>query len=315
MKPLIITLSILGLTFFTQAAQSSVEPILNNHDSIDYGSSISPNGEYLYFSHAASDFSDRHLMQATLKQGKITGTTKLLMAGQPMSGGDIQISPNGKTLVFYSRTSLHRDPTRKDGDLFYSHKTNAGWSKPHPFPDTVNSDQNEFYPVLTHSGNLYFARENTATSYDLYVSEFKNDRYQQATKLNNKINTDLLESDAYIAPDESFMVFVRMNEDGAFGVSDLYISFNSNNGWLTPRNLGKTVNFEGVDGSPFVTQNRQWLYFTSNRDAKNPKEFDGHLGVFRIKFAKLLSQLSTTQKYLSYHEANQQSSRLTRARA
>jgi len=39
---------------------------------------------------------------------------------------------------------------------------------------------------------------------------------------------------------------------------------------------------EGVDGSPFITIDKQWLYFTSNRTSDDPEKFDGHLGIYRI---------------------------------
>ncbi|WP_100641658.1 PD40 domain-containing protein [Alteromonas facilis] len=277
-----------GTSFATGITHHAIEPILNDHATVDYGSSISPDGSTMYFTRAASDFSSRQLMVARLDDGKVVDVQPLLLGGKSIKGGDVQISPDGQTLTFCAELAIDRDAERKDRDLYYSTKTSTGWSAPKRFPDTINTTSGEFYPVLTHSGNLYFSRANEQTSMDVYVSEWVEGNYQPARKLGGNINTDLLESDAYISPDESFMLFVRMYEEGALGVSDIYLSRNTENGWSKPENLGPTVNFAGVDGSPFVTQDKQWLYFTSNRDASDPKKFDTHLGVFRFELNAVL---------------------------
>lgn len=99
-----------------------------------------------------------------MEDGRVVSTPEVLFEGHPIAGGDTQISPDGKTLLLYSRTAIERDASRKDGVLFYARKTDSGWGKPKRFPNTINTTQNAFYPVLTHTGNLYFARENEATS-------------------------------------------------------------------------------------------------------------------------------------------------------
>jgi len=274
------------------APSPEIESVLNKHDSIDYGSSVSADGKTMYYTHTEAGFKQDKLMVATLQNGKVVSSTPLLLGGKSFAGSDIQLSPDGKTLTFCSDVSIGRSEKRTDHDLFYATKTANGWSAPKRYPDSINTDSSEFYPVLTRSGNLYFSRANENTSLDLYVAKFVDEKYQQAEKLGPQINTELLESDAYIAPDEAFMVFVRMNEEGAHGVSDLYLSLKQNSSWSKPVNLGSPFNFAGVDGSPFVTQDKKWLYFTSNRDAPEPSKFDAYLGAFRIPFQSRFNEIS-----------------------
>lgn len=295
MNSISLTSLSLLLSVYASMAVASVEltvaPVLNDHTSIDYGSSVSPDGSKMYFTHAGEGFSTRTLMVASLENGQIVSREPLQIGGKTIAGGDVQISPDGQTITFCSEMAIERDPTRTDRDLFYATKTSHGWSAANRFPDVINTESSEFYPVLTTSGNLYFSRANEDTSMDVYVSELVGGEYQQAKKLNANINTDLLESDAYISPDEQFMVFVRMYEEGAYGVSDMYLSLNRNGEWSSPINLANPFNFAGVDGSPFVTQDKKWLYFTSNRNAPDPTEFDAHLGVFRVPFMAVYQRM------------------------
>ncbi len=266
-------------------------PVLLDLSSIDYGSSLSRDGTYMYYSNASAGFSSRQLMQAELQQGQVVKQSPLLLAGKSFQGSDVQLSPDGKSLLFKTRKNFGRLQGRKDGNIYIAERSGDGWGQPEPLPDTVNSMVDEYYPLLTNSGNLYFSRQTAAQSYDLYVSEFVDGKYQQAKPLNSKVNTPYLESDAYISPDEQFMVFVRMYVERDYGVSDLYISYrdqsisNIAQSWSEPVNLGAHYNFEGVDGSPFISHDQRWLYFTSNRTSDQPSEFDEHLGIYRMPFS------------------------------
>lgn len=126
------------------------------------------------------------------------------------------------------RGNVPNDDSRKDGNVWRSKRVGDKWDNAEMLPKEINSRLSEYYPIVTNSGNLYFSRENEETSYDIYVAKFINGKYQLAESLPEYINTDLLESDAYISPDESYMIFVRMYAEDGLGVSDLYISFNKN---------------------------------------------------------------------------------------
>uniref|UniRef100_UPI00404A8520 hypothetical protein n=1 Tax=Fulvivirga sp. TaxID=1931237 RepID=UPI00404A8520 len=74
-----------------------------------------------------------------------------------------------------------------------------------------------------------------------------------------------------------------MSSDDGLGVSYLYITFNEEGEWTKPRNM-KSLNSSGVDGSPFVTPDGKYLFFTSTRDSENPENFDGHLDIYVTQF-------------------------------
>lgn len=251
---------------------------------IEYGGSLSLKTKEIVFTRAADDFSSRSMMTSQFTDGQFSIPQKLKIGDAFYSdASDVQLSNNGEYVYFKMRGQAPNDSLRKDGNIWRSKRQGNKWSKAEMLPAEVNSELSEYYPMPTNSGNVYFSRELKDTGYDIYVSKFVDGAYQEASRLPDHINTELLESDAYVAPDESFMIFVRMYAEGDLGVSDLYISFNENGTWTEPKNM-RSVNSNGVDGSPFVTSNGKYLFFTSTRDSETPENFDGHLDIYAVKF-------------------------------
>ena len=59
-------------------------------------------------------------------------------------------------------------------------------------------------------------------------------------KLPPSINSDQYQSHAFIAPEESYLLFSSYERKAGFGKADLYISFNKDDGTWTPsKNMGK----------------------------------------------------------------------------
>jgi hypothetical protein len=253
---------------------------------IEYGGSLSLKTQEIVFTRAAPDFSSRSMMLSQFKDGRFTSPEKLRIGEIFYDGAsDVQLTKDGQYLYFKMRGHIPEDSLRNDGNIWRSKRNGEVWGKAELLPETINSELSEYYPMITDSGNIYFSRELKETSYDIYASRLINGEYQEAERLPDYINTDLLESDAYVAPDESYMIFVRMYAEGDLGVSDLYISFNERGTWSKPENM-RSLNSKGVDGSPFVTSDGSYLFFTSNRGSDQPEKFDGHLDIYTVKFNK-----------------------------
>lgn len=252
--------------------------------SIEYGGSLSLEKQEIVFTRATDDFSSRNMMISEFKNGKFSNPKKIEIGGTTYNNAsDVQLSTNDDYLYFKMPGLVPNDSTRKDSNIWRSKRNGNQWEPVELLPEAINSELNEYYPIVTNSGNLYFSRQLKDTSYDIYVSKFINGTYQKAERLPNHINTNLLESDAYVSPDESYMIFVRMYAEEGLGVSDLYISFNNSGVWSKPKNM-RSINSNGVDGSPFVTSDGKYLLFTSTRDSKKPEVFDGHLDIYIVKF-------------------------------
>lgn len=194
----------------------------------------------------------------------------------PFSGQYFDIEPyftqNGLTLYFVSNRPLSTKSLEpKDFDIWFVTRThtNDKWSEPQNLGAPINTEMDEFYPVITNSKNLYFTLDDRSLNRkdDIYVSEFKDGVYTTPKPLGSAINTEGYEFNAFIAPDETFLIYTCYNREDGYGSGDLYISYRqANNEWSKAKNMGDFVNSEKMDYCPFVDLNTHTLYFTSKRN-------------------------------------------------
>jgi Tol biopolymer transport system component len=176
-------------------------------------------------------------------------------------------SPDGKKLFFVSNRPLNGNTAKKDYDIWIV-EPEKGWNLAVNAGSPVNSDEDEYYPSVASNGNLYFTAKYSDSfgKEDIYVSRFENGSYRQPVNLGETINTENYEFNAFIAPDESYLIFSSYGREDDLGGGDLYISFkNGMNIWSIPKNLGNTINSDKLDYCPFVTPDGKFLFFTSER--------------------------------------------------
>lgn len=192
----------------------------------------------------------------------------------PFSGmyGDIEpaFSPDGNTLYFVSNRPIQKDSAIKDFDIWKTEKVNGVWQEPQNLGATVNTEANEFYPAVTTNGKLYFTaayKENATGKEDIWVSNLVNGKYTTPVVLPEKVNSKLYEFNAFVSPDDSFIIFTSYGRTDDLGGGDLYISKKDTNGeWLTAKNLGTKINSNGLDYCPFVSFDKRYFFFTSDRN-------------------------------------------------
>ncbi|MEY8848317.1 hypothetical protein AB9K26_05860 [Psychroserpens sp. XS_ASV72] len=181
------------------------------------------------------------------------------------------LSEDALTLYFVSNRPLDSGSTEtKDFDIWYVSRNSieGKWSEPQNIGAPINTEMDEFYPVITASKNLYFTLDDKAFKQrdDIYVSEFKNGTYTTPRSLGGKINSEGYEFNAYVSPDESFLIYTCYNRPDGFGSGDLYISYKEEDGsWTESKNMGNAVNSDKMDYCPFVNLKTNTLYFTSKR--------------------------------------------------
>ncbi|MEZ4920529.1 MAG: OmpA family protein [Saprospiraceae bacterium] len=149
---------------------------------------------------------------------------------------------------------------------------------PHPLDTTVNSQYDEYFPVLTADGKtLIFTRripvrieEGThmvISDENFYSSTLDEDgNWQQAVELAG-VNTRQNEGAQSISPDGSWLVFTACNRrgDGSQGSCDLYWSQKKETGWTEPRPFSATINSRDWDSHPCISADGKSIYFSSGR--------------------------------------------------
>jgi Tol biopolymer transport system component len=183
---------------------------------------------------------------------------------------DFTMSPDGTKIYFGSNRPREEGGEKlKSLDIFFIERTQSGdWSEPKNIGAPINTDFGENYPSVARNGNLYFfsCRDDGLGGCDIYVSRFVDGRYNMPENLGSSINSEKNDWDAYIAPDESYIIFSSQDRDDSTGGQDLYISYRKKDGsWTQSKNMGLSVNSEFCEICPSVSLDGKYLFFTSRR--------------------------------------------------
>lgn len=209
------------------------------------------------------------------------------------------LSSDGLKLYFSSNRPLHDSISKpKDYDIWYVERQNlkSDWSAPKNLGAPVNTSNNEFYPSLAKNGNLYFTSDGSKSlgTDDIFFSKWENNTFSEPTTLGLNINSAGYEFNAFISPDEKFLLFTGYNRTEGLGSGDLYISYKDKNGeWEKAKNLGSEVNSTLMDYCPFYDAKTQTLYFTSKRNAtsnlgfKTMEELENEINKYENGFSRI----------------------------
>jgi outer membrane protein OmpA-like peptidoglycan-associated protein/tetratricopeptide (TPR) repeat protein len=136
---------------------------------------------------------------------------------------------------------------------------------PHNLGDSVNSLFAEYYPSITIDGTrLIFTRRANGDE-DFYESVLTNGKWNEATALGGKVNTNLNEGAQNISQDGEWIVFTGCSYPEGQGSCDVYISYKTKTGWTEAENLGPIVNSDFWESSPSLSPDKRDLYFSSSR--------------------------------------------------
>jgi ankyrin repeat protein len=170
-------------------------------------------------------------------------------------------SPDGRRLFFTSRRPLASSTDRKE-NIWFVERTGGGWSDPRPVGDEVNGMALHWQVSVSNSGTLYFAgrRDDELGSGDIYRARILNGRYARPENLGPAVNSKDGETQPFIAPDESYLLFSRVVDRRPVP----FVSYKSKDGpWLPAVPLERYVGRVGCliispDGKYVFTQNGWW---------------------------------------------------------
>jgi len=237
-------------------------------DEYEYGSVFSADGLEFYY---GVNVGDRAEIRASLFVDGAWSGPEVLVGHSRFSFNDPMLSPDGQRLFFISDRPLgDAESEAKDHDIWYIERNSEGWDEPVNLGEPVNSSANEYYMSFASTGRIYFASNRSdrerREAFDLYSSDPRAGTFTAPRLLPGEVNTRHYEADAFVAADESYIIFSSSRPDG-LGQGDLYVSFRAPDGtWSAGRNMGPEINTAGHELCPFVTADGRFLFFTSNRD-------------------------------------------------
>lgn len=155
------------------------------------------------------------------------------------------ISPDGNTILF------------KNG---YIERTSDGWSEmkslgePFASIDIMRS-------AISSNGTMYFDTYTKGLDTPLRYSRLVDGKHEEPKSLGPQFGIGRYNAHPYIAPDESFIIFDSVREDGQ-GRSDIYISYRVADGsWGPAINMGDKINTTHSEKNPSLSPDGQFLFF------------------------------------------------------
>lgn len=184
------------------------------------------------------------------------------------------LSPNGQTLYFTrAGHPSNIGGVLDQGDIWYSNKTDQGWSQPVHAGGNLNHVGLNGVVGFSADGQRmyllnYFDEQGTGISKiqnGISMSSRSNGQWGTPRKL--PIQFFLNESahiSATISNDEQVIIMAIQSFETE-GNEDLYFSVKSADGkWSQPANMGSTLNTYAQEWTPFLAHDMKSLYFTSN---------------------------------------------------
>ncbi|MCX6137823.1 MAG: hypothetical protein NTV54_10050 [Ignavibacteriales bacterium] len=230
---------------------------------------ITPDGKEIYFGAVVGQYIYSTIMVTKLVNGRWTEPEVASFAAIP-SYKTVEpcISPDGKKFFFSSnRPAPGKEMTESDYDIWVMERTADGWGDPKNLGAPVNTPEGEYFPSVTDDGTLYFTKTVGRTANDIYRSRLRDGRYQAPEKLPPEVNCGQAQFNAFIAPDESYIIVPVIGRKDSKGRTDYYIAFrNSDDTWSEPVNMGDAVNTKtDNEYSPYVSRDGKYFFFMSPR--------------------------------------------------
>ncbi|MCP3673048.1 MAG: hypothetical protein GY829_01060 [Gammaproteobacteria bacterium] len=233
---------------------------LNNRDL-----AITPDGSEIYYSINMMNFELSTIMVIYQKNGQWSIPEVASFArDKNYKYLEPAISPDGSKFFFVK--------SRRGGganDIWFMNRKGMEWGNPEKLGNNINTDVSETFPSITKDGTLYFSRadKDNLQIEHIYRSKFINGQYSEAEKLPSNVNSGQTQFNAFVAPDESYLIVSVYGREDSIGSIDYYIVYrNAEDEWSTPINMGTKINTASAqEYSAYVSRDNRYLFFMSTR--------------------------------------------------
>jgi WD40-like Beta Propeller Repeat len=227
---------------------------------------FTPDGRTLYFVKSTPSFSFWTICVSRLVNGRWSEPEVAPFSGQ-YADADPFITRDGRHFYFISTRPVAAGGAAKDLDIWTMDGEATGWSAPRPLPAPINTSGDEWFPSLASNGTIYFGSDRPGGQgrNDLYRSRLVDGRYAVAENLGPVVNSPVNDFEPFIAPDESFLIFMT-GRPGGRGGGDLWVTYNRAGAWTPPVVAGGGVNSPGAEYSPGLSPDGRTFFWASTRE-------------------------------------------------
>jgi hypothetical protein len=171
---------------------------------------------------------------------------------------------NSEPFITYDNQKMYFVSVRDGIDNFQIwHMTRNGssWTTPQKLTAPFSTDSVKMYPTLSLNGNLYFSQFDASYKGYFYMARNNNGIFETPIKLSTTLNSFFNHGHAFIAPDESYIVFDVIPTQQSTG-SVIYVSFKkADSTWGNPIKLSNTINSTYDQILPYISPDGKYLFF------------------------------------------------------
>ena len=231
---------------------------------------FSPNGTEVYFTRIIFEPETKGTICQMTQEGDVWSDVQTAPFSGVFNDDSPVFSPDGTRLYFTSTRPVHDNDLPDDLNIWFVERTAEGWGEPVYGGDVLNTDHSDFRLSITRDGTIYLSSDRDDFengTFDIFTSSRIDGTYTKPRKLGQGISTPATEQIAYVAPDESHVVFYRHDRANT-NETGLYISFRGNDGsWGRSLNMGERINSppEAVTQAASISPDGRYLFFLRRR--------------------------------------------------
>lgn len=144
-----------------------------------------------------------------------------------------------------------------------SRKQDGKWLKPYNITPSVQSDGNQTVLSLSHDGNKLLLSMSNEYDSDIWITEYKNNRWLRSEPIGKPVNSKYYESHACFTPDGNSIYFTS-NRRESIGDMDIFrCDLQKDGSWGSVVQIGENLNTSLNEENPFVSPDGTRLYFSS----------------------------------------------------
>jgi outer membrane protein OmpA-like peptidoglycan-associated protein/tetratricopeptide (TPR) repeat protein len=234
-----------------------------NTKDLEYFPSLTIDGTKMIFNRRIAG--DEDFYESNLVNGKWAKAEPLGgKVNTNLNEGAQNISQDGQLLIF---TGCNYPEGEGSCDLYFSVRTNNGWSEPQNLGPVINTDFWESSPSLSpDKRDLYFAssRAGGFGGRDIWVTHrLPTGKWSRPENLGEAVNTTGDESCPFMHADNETLYF-NSNGHPGYGMTDMFLSKKVNDSsWTVAENLGYPINTIDDQGSLIVAADGRTAYYAS----------------------------------------------------
>jgi len=237
---------------------------------------ISPDGTEMYFTLHTAKFQYATIVHSKLINGSWTRPEIVpFTTDSRYKYLEPAFSYDGQQLFFVSDRPKEGNGEAGAEDIWVVDRKNDRWGEPYNLGEPINFEGGDFFPSLTKDGTLYFTRnELKGRISNIYRSRLVDGKYTSPEKLPKQINCGTNRFNAYVSPDESFVVIPAVGVEKDYRGVHYYIVFrNEDDSWQEPLALSSEINTpRGTGWSFYISPDKKYIFYMATKPLAKEKQ-------------------------------------------